>query len=34
MLNKPVKLLTYVFELHYNKSPLKVIQERIYSILA
>jgi AraC family transcriptional regulator, transcriptional activator of pobA len=29
MLNKPAKSITNLFATHYNKSPLKVIQERI-----
>ena len=29
LLNKPAKSITNLFATHYNKSPLKVIQERI-----
>ncbi len=30
MLNKPAKSITNLFSIHYSKSPLKVIQERIH----
>ncbi|WP_310556972.1 helix-turn-helix domain-containing protein [Flavobacterium sp.] len=30
LLNKPAKSITNLFAAHYNKSPLKVIQERIH----
>lgn len=30
LLNKPAKSITNLFATHYNKSPLKVIQERIH----